>query len=281
VSADGTTSPDGAPASAEARAEMLLVIDVGNTNTVLGVFSGGELTNQWRISTRLELTADELGVVLAGLFQAAGVSFKEVDHVAISSVVPSANEALVEVCRRQLDTEPLVVGPGVRTGVQIRYDNPKEVGADRIVNGLAAFRKYGGPAVVIDFGTATTFDAIAANGDYLGGAIAPGIKISMDALFARAAKLPSFELMVPRGLEGVIGKNTVESMQSGFVFGFVGQIEGIVDRMRAELGGGCRVIATGGLASLISAHTKAIEVVDDRLTLDGLRFIHELNRATV
>jgi type III pantothenate kinase len=257
---------------------MLLVIDVGNTNTVLGVFAGEELAHQGRISTRLDVTADEMSVVLSGLLQNSGMSLGDIDHVAISSVVPSANEALVQVCRKQLDIEPLVVGPGVRTGVQIRYDNPREVGADRIVNGLAAFRKYGGPAVVIDFGTATTFDAIGGNGDYLGGAIAPGIKISMDALFARAAKLPSFELMVPRGLEGVIGKNTVESMQSGFIFGFVGQIEGIVERMRGELGGRCRVIATGGLAALISAHTKSIEVVDDRLTLDGLRFIHELNQ---
>ena len=198
--------------------------------------------------------------------------------VIISSVVPVLNEAVVDMCDRYLRVKPLVIGPGVRTGVQIRYDNPKEVGADRIVNGVAAYRKYGGPAVVIDFGTATTFDAIAANGDYLGGAIAPGIRISMEALFSRAAKLPLVELLAPR--EGnVIGKNTVESMQAGIIFGFVGQIDGVVERMRGELGGSCRVIATGGLAGLIASHSRAIEVVDENLTLEGLRYLYELNRS--
>jgi type III pantothenate kinase len=256
---------------------VLLAIDIGNTNTVLGTFDGEKLTEHWRIATRIDYTADELGVILQGLFAGAHVKVEQLDSVVISSVVPGLNQAIANMSKRYLNLEPLIIGPGVRTGMQIRYDNPREVGADRIVNSVAAFTKYGGPAVVIDFGTATTFDAIGANGDYLGGVIAPGIRISMDALFNRAAKLPRFELAVPPGLEGVIGKNTVESMQAGFIFGFAGQIEGIVGRMREELGGQCRVIATGGLASLIATHAAVIEVVDDNLTLDGLRLLHELN----
>ena len=256
---------------------MLLAIDIGNSNTVLGAFRGEELVQQWRIATRIDYTADELGVILHGLFAVTGTRLDEIKSMVISSVVPSLNQAVADVATRHLGIQPLLIGPGIRTGMQIRYDNPREVGADRIVNSVAAFSKYGGPAVVIDFGTATTFDAIGRNGDYLGGVIAPGIRISMDALFNRAAKLPRFELAVPEGLEGVIGKNTVESMQAGFVFGFAGQIEGIVGRMREELGGECRVIATGGLASLIAAHAAVIEVVDDQLTLDGLRLLHDLN----
>jgi type III pantothenate kinase len=257
---------------------MLLAIDIGNTNTVLGAFNGEELAHHWRVATRADATGDELGVTLQGLFAGAEVSTAEITDVIVSSVVPVLNEAVVEMADRYLRVRPLVIGPGVRTGIQIRYDNPKEVGADRIVNGVAAYRKYGGPAVVIDFGTATTFDAIAANGDYLGGAIAPGIRISMEALFSRAAKLPLVELLAPR--EGnVIGKNTVESMQAGIIFGFVGQIDGVVERMRGELGGSCHVIATGGLAGLIASHSRAIEVVDENLTLEGLRYLYELNRS--
>jgi type III pantothenate kinase len=257
---------------------MLLAIDIGNTNTVLGAFHGETLARNWRIATRADATGDELGVAIRGLFASAEVSTADVEHVVVSSVVPVLNESVVDMCDRYLGIKPLVVGPGMRTGVQIRYDNPKEVGADRIVNAVAAFRKYGGPAVVIDFGTATTFDAIAANGDYLGGAIAPGIRISMEALFTRASKLPLVELIPPR--EGnVIGKNTVESMQAGIIFGFVGQIDGLVERMRAELGGSCRVIATGGLAALVNAHSRSIELVDENLTLDGLRLLFELNQA--
>jgi len=256
---------------------MLLAIDIGNTNTVMGAFNGADLAQHWRIATRSDATGDELGVTLRGLFASSEVSTADIDHVIVSSVVPVLNEAVVDMCTRHFGITPLVVGPGIRTGVQIRYDNPKEVGADRIVNAVAAFRKYGGPAVVIDFGTATTFDAIAANGDYLGGAIAPGIRISMEALFSRAAKLPLVELVPPR--EGnVIGKNTVESMQAGIIFGFVGQIDGVVERMRVELGGSCHVIATGGLAVLVDAHSRSIEVVDENLTLEGLRYLYELNQ---
>jgi type III pantothenate kinase len=256
---------------------MLLAVDIGNSNTVLGVFEGEELTQHWRLATRGDSTADELGVILRGLFASSGLSLDDVGSMVVSSVVPSLNQAVTEMARRHLGLDALIIGPGVRTGMSIRYDNPREVGADRIVNSVAAFHKYGGPAVVIDFGTATTFDAVGRNGDYLGGVIAPGIRISMDALFNHAAKLPRFELALPAGLEGAIGKNTVESMQAGFVFGFAGQIEGIVGRMRAELGGESRVIATGGLASLIAAHTQVIEVVDDNLTLEGLRLLHDLN----
>jgi type III pantothenate kinase len=253
----------------------LLAVDVGNTNIVIGAFEKEELRHQWRLSTRAEDSGDELGVTVRGLFDSASLSSADIHAAVISCVVPRLERALQEMCTEYLHLEPLMVSPGIRTGVQIRYDNPKEVGADRVVNGLAAFRKYGGPAIVIDFGTSTNFDAIGPNGDFIGGAIAPGINISMDALFSRAAKLTRVDLQAPRS---VIGKNTVESIQSGFLYGFVGQVEGIVERMRAELGEGCKVIATGGLAPLISAHAKGIDAVDERLTLDGLRFIFELNQ---
>ncbi|MDP9325685.1 MAG: type III pantothenate kinase [Candidatus Dormibacteraeota bacterium] len=253
---------------------MLLAIDAGNTNIAIGAYRGEELAHQWRLSTRRDATADELGVTLRGLFDTAEVAIQEIDSVVISSVVPTLDRSLLGMCRQYLGTEAMMIGPGIRTGIQIRYDNPREVGADRVVNAVAAFHKYGGPTVVVDFGTTTNFDVIAGNGDYLGGAIAPGIRISMDALFERAAKLPRVELLEPRS---VIAKNTVESIQSGFLYGFVGQIEGIVARMTAELGGDVTVIATGGLAQLISDHTKCIQTVDDRLTLDGLRLIHEMN----
>ena len=256
---------------------MLLAVDIGNSHTVLGAFVGEELAHQWRIASRIDYTADELWVVVRGLFEASGADLDQVDHMIVSSVVPSVDPAVVSMATNHLGITPLLIGPGIRTGMQLRVDNPREVGADRIVNSVAAYSKYGGPVVVIDFGTATTFDAIAANGDYLGGAIAPGIRISMDALFSRTSKLPRIELAMPKGMEGAIGKNTVEHMQIGFIYGFAGQIEGIVGRIRDELGGKCRVIATGGLASLIAVHATVIEVVDDRLTLDGLRLLHELN----
>ena len=250
---------------------MLLAIDIGNTNTVLGAFDGEELAQHWRIATRMDYTADEFGVILRGLFTGAHVRLDQLDSVVVSSVVPGLDQAIADMCARLLGLEPLLIGPGVRTGMQIRYDNPREVGADRIVNSVAAYTKYGGPAVVIDFGTATTFDAIGANGDYLGGVIAPGIRISMDALFNRAAKLPRFELAMPPGLEGVIGKNTVESMQAGVRLRLRGPDRG---HRPAHAGRAWREVPGHRhrrLASLIAAHAGVIEVVDDNLTLDGLR----------
>jgi type III pantothenate kinase len=253
---------------------VLLAIDVGNTNIAIGAFDGEDLVDQWRLATRQDATADELGAILRGLFDASPVAIGDIKQVAVASVVPQLDAAIKEMITRYVGVDPVMIGPGTRTGVQLRVDNPREVGADRVANGLAAFRKYGGPAIVIDFGTTINFDVVGANGDYVGGAIAPGIRISMDALFARAAKLTRVDLVPPRS---VIGKNTVEHIQSGFLYGFVGLIEGLVERMRAELGGECKIIATGGQASLISQHTSVIDIVDDRLTLDGLRFIQELN----
>jgi type III pantothenate kinase len=205
----------------------------------------------------------------------AGIEPKQIDSVVIASVVPPLNPSLVEASRKYFGQDPLMVGPGIRSGLKILYDNPKEVGADRIVAALAAFRKYGGPLIIIDFGTGTTYDAISAAGDYLGGAIAPGIGIAADALFEHAARLQRVELKAP---PSVIGRNTVESVQAGILFGYVAQVEGMVARLRRELGDEAKVIATGGYARLIAAHTQAIQEVDDRLMLEGLRLIHELNR---
>ncbi|MGQ9558280.1 MAG: type III pantothenate kinase [Desulfurispora sp.] len=254
---------------------MILVFDVGNTNIVLGVFRDQELLAHWRISTSTQRTADEYGMLLAALFQHHAVPMSDVQAVVISSVVPPLMRALEELAQRYFGVEPLVVGPGIKTGIAIKYENPREVGADRIVNAVAAYEKYGGPIIIVDFGTATTFCAINARGEYLGGAIAPGIAISTEALFARAAKLPRVELVRPAA---VIGRNTVSSMQSGIIFGFAGQVDAIVGRMKKELGGQCRVIATGGLAELIARETSSIDVVDNLLTLQGLRLIYERNR---
>ncbi|MHB1127651.1 MAG: type III pantothenate kinase [Bacillota bacterium] len=253
---------------------MLLIIDVGNTNIVWGVYKGEILIAHWRISTDRQRTADELGMIIRNLFQYHGLEMKEVKAVAISSVVPALMFMLEELSRKYFKVDPLVVGPGIKTGMPIKYDNPREVGADRIVNGVAAYEKYGGPIIVVDFGTATTFDAISGKGEYLGGAIAPGIGISMEALFEKAAKLPRVELAKP---STVIGKNTVASMQSGIIFGFIGQIDGIVTRMKAELGSSSAVVATGGLAELFSHDSQTIDTVDPLLTLEGLRYIYLRN----
>lgn len=254
---------------------MLLAIDVGNTNVVLGLFEGEALVDHWRISTPGDWTADEVATRLTHLFALRQLDLSVVGSVVIASVVPSLNQALHEACSRYLATEPLILGPGVRTGVRIRYGgNPQEVGADRIANALAAFRRYGGPAIVIDFGTAVTYDAISAEGDYLGGAIAPGVQISLDALTAHTARLPRVEPVAP---DEVIGRTTVAAIQSGLIWGFVGQVEGMVKRMSDELGGAARVVATGGQAELVSGLTSAIEVVDPLLTLEGLRLIHLQN----
>ena len=254
---------------------MLLAIDVANTNTKFGLFEGSQLLHDWRVATRQDSMADELGLAFVQLMREEHFEPQVVSAVVISSVVPPLNTSLIEASRRYFGQDPLMVGPGVKTGLKIRYENPKEVGADRIVAALAAFQKYGGPLIIVDFGTGTTYDAVSKEGDYLGGAIAPGIQISADALFQRAARLTRVELRAPAS---VIGRTTVESVQAGIIFGFVAQVEGMVARIRKELGDNARVIATGGLAELIASETKVIEHVDDRLMLEGLRLIYELNR---
>lgn len=253
---------------------MLLAIDVGNTNVVLGVFDGDRLVADFRLHTDERATGDELGLLVGGLLAGRGIECAAIHAVVVSNVVPALSRSLDDLSRHRFHTTPLVVGPGVRTGMRILFDDPRQVGADRIVNALATQRRYGCPAVVVDLGTATTFDAISAQGDYLGGAIAPGILVSLEALVLRAAKLSRVDLAAP---PSVIGRTTAASMQAGVVYGYVGLIEGIVARMRAELGSATRVVATGGLADLLAAHTSCIDVVDQRLTLDGLRIIAELN----
>ena len=253
---------------------MLLAVDVGNTNVTIALFDGERLAADWRVTSHRERTADEVAVELRELFSLQGLDLGVVSGVVISSVVPTLNPALVEASRRYMKCEPIMVGPGVKTSVRIRYDNPKDVGADRIANALAAFTKYGGPIVVIDFGTAVTYDAINADGDYLGGAIAPGVEISLDALVSQTAMLRRVEPVAP---DSVIGRNTVASIQSGLVWGFVSQVEGMVKRMVEELGGEARVVATGGQASLVAELTHVIEATDPLLTLEGLRLIYVQN----
>lgn len=254
---------------------MLLVIDVGNTNIVLGVYKDTELMDHWRISTDRQRTTDEYGVLIRELFYLNDFRADDINAIIISSVVPPVVPTLERMCQRYFGLSPLLIGPGVKTGMDIRYDNPREVGADRIVNAVAAYEKYGGPVIIVDFGTATTFCAVDAKGVYLGGSICPGIGISTEALVQRTAKLPRIEL---KRTDSVICRNTIESMQAGVFYGFVGQVEGIVSRMRRELDMSARVVATGGLAVVIAPATKAIDVVEPMLTLEGLRIIYERNR---
>ena len=256
---------------------MICVFDVGNTNMVIGVFREEQLVGHWRIRTDTQRTCDEYGIVISELFSLNALHLREVKAVVISSVVPTVMMELEWMSTKYFGCKPLVVGPGIRTGLAIKYENPREVGADRVVNAVAGFHKYGGPLIIVDFGTATTFCVVNEKGDYLGGAIAPGIKISTDALVTRAAKLPRVELVKPKSL---IGKNTITSIQAGIVFGFVGQVEGIINRMVKELGRKPRVVATGGLAGIIAGETDCIDMVDDLLTMDGLRLIYELNRSS-
>jgi type III pantothenate kinase len=253
---------------------MLLCIDVGNTNITLGLYKGETLGPRWRLATDHERMPDEFGIQLINLLSHAGVVLDDVECAALASVVPPLTDKWVQVCQLYLNCDPLVVDASVKTGVKILYDEPGIVGADRIVDAAAAFRLYGGPACVVDFGTATTFDAISPEGDYLGGAIAPGIGIAAEALFQRTAKLPRVELARP---PSAIGRNTTHSMQSGLLFGYVSLVEGMVGRFQAELGPETKVIATGGLAELIARETMVIQYVAPWLTLDGLRMIYEMN----
>ena len=260
---------------------MLLVLDVGNTNTVLGVFAAqddahyGPLIAHWRVATTKTQTVDEYGVLFRNLFAMTGIEFTAVEGTVISSVVPPLDSTLREVCERYFHSRPVFIEPGVKTGMPVQYDNPAEVGADRIVNGVAAFEKYGGPCIVVDFGTATTFDVISKDGEYLGGVITPGIGISADALFARTARLPRVDIRKP---SRVLATNTVNSLQSGLYYGYLGLIDGILERLIAELGKPVAVIATGGLARLMGGGSKYIREVDDLLTLEGLRIIYERNQ---
>lgn len=254
---------------------MLLVFDIGNTNMVLGVYDGDNLVRDWRINTDLNKTSDEYGVLIKSLFDASNISLSVVDAIIVSSVVPAVMHSLENFCRKYCNISPMVVGPGIKTGLNIKYEDPKMVGADRIVNAVAAISKYNCPVIIIDFGTATTYCAVSKKGEYIGGAISPGMKISSEALFQKASKLPRVELVTPKT---VICKDTVSAMQAGIIYGYAGQVEKIVGLMKKELKDeGTLVIATGGLANMISQETNAIDVIDPNLTLEGLRIIYEKN----
>jgi type III pantothenate kinase len=257
---------------------MLLVIDVGNTNTVLGLFDGDKLVHDWRIRTVVDHTVDEYGMLIYNLYKTSRISSREIQNIIISCVVPPMLNILEPLCQKYFNIKPLIVGPGVKTGMPIFYDNPKEVGADRIVNAVAGFEKYKRDLIIVDFGTATTFDYVSNKGEYMGGCISPGIMISSEALFERAAKLPRVELSKPRS---IVGKDTVSSMQAGIMYGYAGLVDGICERIKAEVKSNPLVVATGGLAKIVAPETKSINVVDDMLTLEGLRIIYLRNKTGI
>ncbi|MBP1689748.1 MAG: putative transcriptional acitvator, Baf family [Deltaproteobacteria bacterium] len=255
--------------------QVLLAIDVGNTHTVIGVYEGDRLVRHWRVLSDPGRTADEYGVLLWNLYRASELPIPSRTDIIVCSVVPPMTKVVEDLCRDYFHSEPLIVGPGVKTGMPILYDNPKEVGADRIVNAVAAYERYHDVCIVVDFGTATTFDCISGRGEYLGGVIAPGLGISLDALVTRTAKLPRVELVRP---PKVVGKNTVHAIQAGIVYGYVSLVDGLVARIRDEIGAKARVIATGGFATMLAPESATIEAFDEFLTLDGLRLIHRRNQ---
>jgi len=254
---------------------LLFTVDIGNTNIVFGIFKDREIINHWRIGTDKDKTSDEYGVLFRNLLQINGIDLESITGAVVSCVVPTLLEVVLRTLRFYFKVDPIVVGPGIKTGMPILYHNPKEVGADRIVNAIAAFEEYRCSVVIVDFGTATTFDCVSDKGEYLGGSIATGILVSAEALFGSASMLPKVEIVAPKT---VIGRNTVHSIQSGIVFGYAGLVDGIVERIKKEMGTRPRVIATGGLASLISSESNTIEIIDEFLSLKGLRLIYEWNK---
>lgn len=254
---------------------MLLTIDIGNTNLTLGLYEGDKLGAHWRLATDHKRMPDEYGLQFLGLLQNAGKTLDEITGISLASVVPPLTGRVLQACREYLKQEPLVVDAGVKTGIKIRYEDPRAVGADRVCDAVAVMKLYGGPACVVDFGTATSFNALTKDGEYLGGAITAGINLATEALFTHAAKLPHIDLQVP---PSVIGRNTVHAMQSGLLFGYVSMVEGMVTRFRSELGSDMKVIATGGLAEVVAKETQAIDIIAPWLTLEGLRILWNLNQ---